>query len=72
MTQNQYDILLAMVTAPEISFIPFRRGQAIFNKAHEFNPDLNVPNEADCFYDDSKIGQFLNCVYSDVQHGNES
>lgn len=39
-----------------------RRGQALMNSLHGINPDLYKQisyTEADCFYDDKKIPNFL-------------
>lgn len=36
-----------------------RYGQFLMNYLHECHPEIVVPKEYDCFYDNSKVTQFL-------------
>lgn len=41
-----------------------RYGQFLMNYLSEFHPEITVPDEFDCFYDNNKIPQFLGYIAS--------
>lgn len=41
-----------------------RYGQFLMNFLKESFPEIIVPENADCFYDDKKVKEFLHFVYS--------
>ena len=40
-----------------------RKGQHMMNKFGKQFPDIEVPQEVDCFYDDNKINKFYDFLW---------
>ena len=40
-----------------------RYGQFLINQFLTEHPEIVIPQEADCFYDDKKVGDFLRFIY---------
>ena len=45
-----------------------RYGQFLMNYLAQNYPNIMVPEEADCFYDDKKVKDFLHYIYSMLVH----
>jgi hypothetical protein len=41
-----------------------RYGQFLMNEFNSKHPQFQVPQEADCFYDNKKVGGFLKYIHS--------
>lgn len=41
-----------------------RYGQFLMNYLYEKHPEIQVPPESDCFYDDKLVKKFLTFIYS--------
>lgn len=41
-----------------------RYGQFLINRFSQKYPEIVIPQEADCFYDDKKVGDFIHFIYS--------
>jgi hypothetical protein len=41
-----------------------RYGQYLYNQFRKSYPDVVIPDEADCFYDCKKVGDFINLIGS--------
>ena len=41
-----------------------RYGQFLVNQLTRLHPSIIIPEEADCFYDNNKVSEFLRFIYS--------